>query len=193
MRKIIYVATVLAMLLNVSCEKISDMKLFKKETLQEKFNKKLPEIKEMSELSCVEYTVTKVIASDEDSKWYGDRKIIYNCRATFKVGFDLKKLKANIDENNKSIELTLPEPTYQILMPVNKIKVAYEKKTGIRSNYSNDERLKIKQLGQESIEKEIPKMGAYEEAKKNAEAFFRTLLVELGFNESGIQIKYEKL
>ena len=113
--------------------------------------------------------------------------------ATFKVGFDLKKLKANIDENNKSIELILPEPTYQILMPVNKNKVAYEKKTGVRSKYTNDERLKIKQLGQESIEKDIPKMGAYEEAKKNAEAFFRTLLVELGFNESGIQIKYEKL
>ena len=193
MRKIIYITTVLALLLNVSCEKISDLNPFKMESLQEKFNKKLPEIKEMSELSCVEYTVTKVIASDDDSKWYGDRKIIYNCMATFKVGFDLKKLKANIDENNKSIELILPEPTYQILMPVNKIKVVYEKTTGIRSDYSNDERLKIKQLGQESIEKEIPNMGAYEEAKKNAEAFFKTLLVGLGFNESGIQIKYEKL
>lgn len=192
MRKFIYITTVLVMLLNVSCSRISDISPFKKETLQEKFNKKLPEIKEMSELSFAEYTVTKVLTSGDDSKWYGSRSISYNCVAYFKVGIDMSKLKASIDENNKSIEITLPKPEVQgFNMPNNKIKVAYEKKTGLRSKFTNEERLKIKQLGEESIRKEIPKLGAYDAAKKNAEAFFTSLLIELGFESSKIKIKYE--
>ena len=88
------------MLLNVSCEKISDMKLFKKETLQDKFDKKMPELKSMSELGCVEYTVSKVIIPEgkKDSKWYGTRTIAYSCVAHIKAGINMSKIKANIDE-----------------------------------------------------------------------------------------------
>lgn len=192
MRKIVYIIAVLSILSIVSCSKISDKNLFEKQSLREKFDKKLPEIKEMSELSFAEYTVTKVIASGEDSKWYGNRKIIYNCVANFKVGVDMSKLKTNIDESKKSIEIILPEPEVQgFNMPNNKIKVAYEKQTGLRSKFSNEERLKIKQLGEESIKKDIPKLGAYEAAKKNAEAFFSALLIEMGFESSNISFKYE--
>ena len=196
MRKIIYVITVLAMLLNVSCEKISDMKLFKKETLQEKFDKKMPELKSMSELGCVEYTVSKVIIPEgkKDSKWYGTRTIAYSCVAHIKAGINMSKIRANIDEEKKSIDLILPKPTLignQIDMPMEKIKVIYEKSTGVRSKYTNEERLEIKKKGEAKIKEEIPKLGIYETAEKNAEAFFRTLLVEMGIRESGINIKFE--
>ena len=49
----------------------------------------------------------------------------------------------------------------------------------------------LKKKGEAKIKEEIPKLGIYETAEKNAEAFFRTLLVEMGFRESGINIKFE--
>ena len=194
MRKIIFVLATITLLLNYSCSKISNMNVPGiGPSLQEKFSKKMPELQEMSELGCVEYTVTKVIASDDERKWYGSLKIIYNCVAYLKAGIDMKKIDASkivIDENNKSIVLTLPQPTLQVFnMPTQKIKVAYEKKTGLRSKFSNEERLKIKQLGEESIRKDVVNMGIYDDAKKHADTFFRALLREMGFEI--ITIKFE--
>ena len=198
MRKIIYVITVLAMLLNVSCEKIPDFNLLKKKSLQEKFNKKMPQLQEMSELGCVEYTVSKVITPEKDNKkdnkWYGKRKISYNCVAYIKAGIDMKKFDASkiiIDENNKSIVLTLPHPKLlSFNMPNDKIKVAYEKKTGLISNYTNDERLEIRQEGEKKIRAAIKDMGIFDDAQKNADIFFRNLLKGLGFEI--ITIKFDE-
>ena len=204
MRKIIYIATVLAMLLNVSCEKLPDFNLLKKKSLQEKFSKKMPELQEMSELGCVEYTVTKVITPEKDDaednnkifgKSIGHRNICYNCVAYIKAGIDMKKFDASkiiIDEKSKSIVLTLPKPEkLSFDMPNDKIKVVYEKKKGLISKYSNDRRHEIQKKGQDEIDNEdaLKELGIYDDARKNADRFFRNLLKGLGFEI--ITIKFE--
>lgn len=198
MKKIIYILIASTLLLNVSCSKLPDFNLLKKKSLQEKFNKKMPQLQEMSELGCVEYTVSKVITPEKDNKkdnkWYGKRKISYNCVAYIKAGIDMKKFDASkiiIDENNKSIVLTLPHPKLlSFNMPNDKIKVAYEKKTGLISNYTNDERLEIRQEGEKKIRAAIKDMGIFDDAQKNADMFFRNLLKGLGFEI--ITIKFDE-
>ena len=198
MKKIIYILIASTLLLNVSCSKLPDFNLLKKKSLQEKFNKKMPQLQEMSELGCVEYTVSKVITPEKDNKkdnkWYGKRKISYNCVAYIKAGIDMKKFDASkiiIDENNKSIVLTLPHPKLlSFNMPNDKIKVAYEKKTGLISNYTNDERLEIRQEGEKKIRAAIKDMGIFDDAQKNAGMFFRNLLKGLGFEI--ITIKFDE-
>ena len=201
MRKIIYVATVLAMLLNVSCEKLPDFNLLKKKSLQEKFSKKMPELQEMSELGCVEYTVSKVLDKKEERKKMGismgKRKISFNCVAYIKAGIDMKKFDATkimIDEDKKSIALTLPQPKLlSFNMPNDKITIAYESNTGInnlnRFKYNNEEQRKIKEEGLDSIRNAINDMGIFDDAKKNADIFFRNLLKGIGFEI--ITIKFE--
>ena len=201
MRKIIYVATVLAMLLNVSCEKLPDFNLLKKKSLQEKFSKKMPELQEMSELGCVEYTVSKVLDKKEERKKMGismgKRKISFNCVAYIKAGIDMKKFDATkimIDEDKKSIALTLPQPKLlSFNMPNEKITIAYESNTGInnlnRFKYNNEEQRKIKEEGLDSIRNAINDMGIFDDAKKNADIFFRNLLKGIGFEI--ITIKFE--
>ena len=198
MKKIIYILIASTLLLNVSCEKLPDFNLLKKKSLQEKFSKRMPEIQEMSELGCVEYTVSTVITptkdNKKDNKWYGKRKISYNCVAYIKAGVNLKKLDASkitIDENNKSIVLTLPYPNIQsCAIDEEKITVAYEKRTGIIGKYTLDDRLEIRKKGEEKIRASIKDMGILEDAEKNADMFFRNLLKGMGFEI--ITIKFEK-
>lgn len=201
MKKIIYILIASTLLLNVSCSKLPDFNLLKKKSLQEKFNKKMPQLQEMSELGCVEYTITKVVDKKEERKKMGislgKRKISFNCVAYIKAGIDMKKFDASkiiIDENNKSIVITLPYPKlFPINMPNEKITVAYESNTGInhldRYKFNNEEQRQIKEEGLNSIKNAINDMGIYDDAKKNADMFFRNLLKSVGFEI--ITIKFE--
>ena len=202
MKKYIYILMASILLLNVSCEKLPNFNLLKKKSLQEKFSKRMPELQEMSELGCVEYTISKVLDKKDERKKMGislgKRKISFNCVAYIKAGIDMKKFDASkiiIDEGNKSIVLTLPQPKLlSCKMPNKKITVAYESNTGInnlnRYKFNNEEQRKIKEEGLDSIKNAINDMGIYDDAKKNADTFFRNLLKGLGFEI--ITIKFEK-
>lgn len=161
----------------------------------------MPELQEMSELGCVEYTVSKVLDKKEERKKMGismgKRKISFNCVAYIKAGIDMKKFDATkimIDEDKKSIALTLPQPKLlSFNMPNEKITIAYESNTGInnlnRFKYNNEEQRKIKEEGLDSIRNAINDMGIFDDAKKNADIFFRNLLKGIGFEI--ITIKFE--
>ena len=161
----------------------------------------MPELQEMSELGCVEYTVSKVLVKKEERKKMGismgKRKIGFNCVAYIKAGIDMKKFDATkiiIDEDKKSIALTLPQPKLlSYNMPNEKITIAYESNTGInnlnRFKFNNEEQRKIKEEGLDSIRNAINDMGIYDDAKKNADMFFRNLLKGIGFEI--ITIKFE--
>ena len=118
-----------------------------------------------------------------------------NLAINLKAGIDMKKFDASkiiIDEKSKSIVLTLPKPEkLSFDMPNDKIKVVYEKKKGLISKYSNDRRHEIQKKGQDEIDNEdaLKELGIYDDARKNADRFFRNLLKGLGFEI--ITIKFE--
>ena len=191
MKKYLFAMVAVAALLPVSCsqEQIPEI------SLEKKLNQKLSEMTEVAELGSVEYTVTKVVKASDDATWYkvGDRKILFKCTAYLKAGVDLSKLdvsKIQIDEDKKSVSITLPKAELLALnMPPDKSVLAYENVATFRSNFSARDKNHLLQLGEQSIRDEVPSLGILSDAEKNASSFFKSLLSQLGFEL--VTVKFE--
>lgn len=181
---------VVAILL-VSCSKEQAPEI----SLEKKLSQKLSEITEVAELGSVEYTVTKVVKASDDESWYkiGDRKILFKCTAYLKAGIDLKKFDASkivINEEKKSVVITLPKAELLALnMPPDKSVLAYENVGTFRSRFSAADKNRLLQLGEQSIRDEVPNLGILDDAQKNADSFFKSLLTQLGFEL--VSVKFE--
>lgn len=153
-------------------------------------------LQEMAELGSVEYTVKKIIKTD-DAIWYnktfGTRKIIFTCTAYVKAGIDMKKFskdKVVVDKERKSITLTLPQPeVLSFNMPPEEIKEEFSLVTGLRADFTPEDRQKLLVLGEENIRQDIPNMGILDDARANAETFFNALLSQAGYKT--INVKFE--
>lgn len=150
-----------------------------------------------SELSSVEYTITKVVKADDNTNWsIGDRKILFSCKAIVKAGVDLSLLTDDdiqIDQESKKADITLPAP--QILsfnMPVEDAKLVYEKVGPLRFNFSVEERNKLLVQGEEAIRTDLERLGILNDAKENTKMFFRALLQQFGYENVKISFKEKK-
>lgn len=152
-------------------------------------------ITSLTELGTVEYVVTKIVKANDNATWYkfGDRKILFSCKAILKAGIDLSKLedsdiKANIEK--KSISITLPEAE---LLSVNlkpeNIKLIYEKTSITRSSFSNKERDAVLAQGEADILKSVPDMGIFDDAENNAKLFLEAFFKQAGFTDVNIEFK----
>ena len=153
-------------------------------------------ITSLTELGTVEYVVTKIVKANDNATWYkfGDRKILFSCKAILKAGIDLSKLedsdiKANIEK--KSISITLPEAE---LLSVNlkpeNIKLIYEKTSITRSSFSNKERDAILAQGEADILKSVTYMGIFDDAENNAKLFLEAFFKQAGF--TNVNIEFQK-
>lgn len=164
-------------------------------TLKQKMNKKMSEMTEMAELGTVEYTVTKVVKAEDNAKWYtvGDRKILFKCTAYLKAGIDLSKFdasKVQINETDKTVVVTLPKAELlSFNMPPEMADLTYEKVSKTRFNFTAKDRNILLQQGEADIRKDVPNLGILQEAEKNASAFFRTMLGQMGFES--VTVKFE--
>lgn len=152
-------------------------------------------ITSLTELGTVEYVVTKIVKANDNATWYkfGDRKILFSCKAILKAGIDLSKLedsdiKANIEK--KSISITLPnaELLSVNLKPEN-IKLIYEKTSITRSSFSNKERDAVLAQGEADILKSVPDMGIFDDAENNAKLFLEAFFKQAGFANVNIEFK----
>ncbi len=154
--------------------------------LQKRTVSKMQEMTALSELGTVEYTVTKVIKGS-DVAWYtvGDRKILFTCQARLKAGIDMSGFNPqNVVISEKSIEVTLPQPKLLAMnMPADEAKLVYEKIGAFRKNISATERNGLLQLGEKDILEDVPNLGILDDARKNAEMFFKALLKRLGYEQ----------
>jgi len=152
-------------------------------------------ITSLTELGTVEYVVTKIVKANDNATWYkfGDRKILFSCKAILKAGIDLSKLEdADIQANieKKSISITLPraELLSVNLKPEN-IKLIYEKTSITRSSFSNKERDAILAQGEADILKSVPDMGIFDDAENNAKLFLEAFFKQAGFTNVNIEFK----
>lgn len=165
-------------------------------SLTESFNNKMQSMSS-AELGSVECKICKVIKADDKAEWYkfGDRKILFECRGSVKAGIDLgtgNSYKVDIDEEAKSITLTLPAAKILAinLSPEN-TKMVYEKVSKTRFNFDAVERTELLRQGEAAIRKDISKeTDILKEAEKNTTSFFTAMLSQLGFKQ--ITIKYKE-
>ena len=73
-------------------------------------------------------------------------------------------------------------------MPPEEAKLAYEKVSLTRFDFTAQERNLLLQQGEADIRADVPNMGILQDAEKNATAFFKSLLSQMGFET--ITIKF---
>lgn len=167
----------------------------KQDISHKQMEEQVGKITSLTELGTVEYVVTKIVKANDNATWYkfGDRKILFSCKAILKAGIDLSKLEdADIQANieKKSISITLPgaELLSVNLKPEN-IKLIYEKTSITRSSFSNKERDAILAQGEADILKSVPDMGIFDDAENNAKLFLEAFFKQAGFTNVNIEFK----
>ncbi len=152
-------------------------------------------ITSLTELGTVEYVVTKIVKANDNATWYkfGDRKILFSCKAILKAGIDLSKLEDSdiqVNTEEKTITITLPnaELLSVNLKPEN-IKLIYEKTSITRSSFSNKERDAVLAQGEADILKSVPDMGIFDDAENNAKLFLEAFFKQAGFTNVNIEFK----
>jgi RNA polymerase-interacting CarD/CdnL/TRCF family regulator len=155
---------------------------------------KVLQLKELSELATVEYTITKIIKASDDQTWYkiGDRKILMSCQARIKSGIDLSKLKADdITIDGDKISLVLPSATIlSINIRPEDIRTEYQEVGFLRSDFTAAERNLLMSQGESQIRNNIESGGILETAESNASLFIGQFLRQLGYQK--IDIRFEK-
>jgi Protein of unknown function (DUF4230) len=149
------------------------------------------QLKELSELATVEYTVTKIIKASDDQTWYkiGDRKILMSCQATVKAGIDLSQLKAeDISMSGDEITLTLPRATIQSLnIKPEDIRTEYQEVGLFRSDFTAAERNQLMSQGEAQIRKNMESTDILRTAESNASLFIGQFLRQLGYQKVDIR------
>lgn len=162
---------------------------------QEKLTRKsIQSLSELAELGTVEYTVKKIVKTDDAVWWkYGKRKIIFSCTAFIKAGIDMKDFSPeNIKPDPKDNSVSVILPRARILsfnMPPEEIRQEFSMITGLRDEFTPEQKQQLLRLGEEDIREEIPAMGIIEDAESNARVFFTALFSSLGYEKIEISFR----
>jgi len=160
--------------------------------------KQAGKITSLTELGTVEYVISKIVKADDNATWYkfGDRKILFNCKAILKAGVDLSCMTESdikTDFANKSISIILPEATLLSLnMKPTDITLVYEKTAITRSSFSNKERDAVLAQGEKDILENVPSMGILNDAENNARTFLESFLRQAGYTKINIEFANKK-
>ncbi len=152
-------------------------------------------LSKMAELGTVEYTVKKIIKTDDVVWWkWGKRKIIYTCKAFIKAGIDLKDFSASdvsVDLDNKTIAIELPKAKIlSFNMPPEEINLEFSMITGFRDQFSPEEKQQLLVLGEKDIndDKKIEE-GILQDAEANAKLFFTAMFSQIGYEKVIVKFK----
>ena len=145
------------------------------------------QIRSIGTLSTTEYTLGKILHWDDEGEWYkfGDRKILLSCKATVKAGVNLNSIKeSDIQVEGKKITIQLPPPEIvSFEMDPDLVRTEMTDVNGFRSNFSQVEKSKVLQKGEESIRKDLQKLNILDEAEQNAKIFIVDFYKNLGFEQ----------
>jgi hypothetical protein len=145
------------------------------------------QIRSIGTLSTTEYTLGKILHWDDEGEWYkfGDRKILLSCKATVKAGVNLNAIKeSDIQVEGNKITIQLPPPEIvSFEMDPDLVRTEMTDVNGFRSNFSQVEKSKVLQKGEESIRKDLQKLNILDEAEQNAKIFIVDFYKNLGFEQ----------
>lgn len=163
---------------------------------EELMHQRVQTLSEMAELGTIEYTIKKIIKCNSDVWYkYGDRKILYSSVAYLKAGIDMSEFSpenVKIDKANKTITATFPKAKLLSMnMPLELIKEEYCRVTGLRDEFTTEERLLLKQQGEAAIREDVPNLGILEDAENSAKLFFETMFSKFGYDKVIVNFENE--
>jgi hypothetical protein len=173
----------------------------------------LYEIRDIGQLSTVEYTIGKIIIlEDSDFDWkdfewtdlewtdfdklpkIGERKLLISCKAKVKAGVDLTKIKdGDIKVSGNTIEITLPPAEItSFSMDPNSVRTEMENISGFRDGFTQKEKTEFLQQGEEAIKTDMADSEIIDDARSNVEIFLEDFYKQLGFEQVIISHTTEK-
>lgn len=151
------------------------------------------EIRNIGLLATSEFTIGKIIELKDDTEWYkfGDRNILISCKAKVKAGIDLSKIRPeDITVTRKGIKVVLPYPTILLFdMDPNHVKTEVEDISGLRSQFTQEEKNRILAQGEKSIRENLKETAIISHAKTNAAIFIENFYKELGYKHVDIEFR----
>ena len=161
----------------------------------------LEQMKDLSTLATSQAYI-KVILEKEDNEIFGKeietnipgtkRKLLLVVPGTVTAGVDLSHLTSNqikIDEDKKTIDMTIPKATFLQDPSVNFDQVETYSIAGIfRSDVEWDEAYELMDEAKESMEQEAVDQGILEKAEENAEKTIKEFYEQLGYS---VSLSYE--
>lgn len=156
--------------------------------------KVIESIKAMSKLGTTEYTISKIIAV-EDNPWYaiGDRRVLITCKAYVTYGIDASLIQfTDVNPKEKKVKLTIPAVemiTFNI--PPEDIIYTDIDVGRFRGKYSSKEMNVFQQTGEKTILKQLKELKVEAETEKNAVLFLDKILRSAGFTSIEINTSRE--
>lgn len=140
------------------------------------------QIKELKELATIQYKY-KEIASREDWNTLFNIKLpftkssfIVTYTSILKLGIDLSETKVEVDENSKTIKVTLPESKVLLNeLDLKSLKV-YDEKNSIFNPVKVQDYTEFTQNGKENDEKDAKESGVFDQSKEIAKKVITDLL-----------------
>ena len=157
---------------------------------------RIDQISSERQLELVEYEVRRFLKAEDKGGFLsiGAKTVLLSCKAYLQVGIDLGDFNPMtdvvIDEDRKSISITLPYPTLLSMdMPLEDALVENQRVAFTRTKFKMADMNIILRLGEEQILDIVPSLGILEEAKQNARLFFEPMLKHLGFSSVYVSFK----
>ncbi len=176
---------VLLILACVSCKsQMSDKEL----------ENQISKLSSKAEFGTVEYTVSKIIKIEDDTwykKLFGSKKIMLLATVHLKAGLDMENFSlcdVSTNQTDQSVVITLPHA--KLLshnMHTDSIRVVYQESSGLRREFTNEERNELLKQGEKDVLADVKNFGILEESEENARDFFTAMLRNMGFKKIKIQ------
>ena len=167
----------------------------KRQSLKDAALQRIDQISSQRQLELVEFEVRRFLkAEDKGILSIANKTVLLSCKAYLQAGIDLADFNPMtdvvIDEDQKSISITLPYPTLLSMdLPLEDALVESQKVPIIRSRFKMADMNMILRLGEQQILDSVPTLGILDEAKQNARLFFEPLLKHLGFSSVYVTFK----
>lgn len=142
----------------------------------------IQKIQGISQLVTVKYVIEKVIAI-EDSKWYGDSRVLLVAHGIAKAGIDLSKLqKADVVVEGKSLKIFLPPAEItDCYLDEHKTHVI-ERTTGLLREFDKDMEQNARITAIDDIKRAAKMNGIIKDAEQRAVQQLQVLFLQFGFD-----------
>jgi len=145
----------------------------------------LSKVRDIAEMSLVEYDLSKVVAFEKD-KWLGNSTFFAKTQATVSFGIDLDGFTQNsVSISGASIEVLLPPVIMNnFSYPAEKIEVIDKYIEGsFFSNVTNQEKEAAYRLAEKDMRDQFQYLGYESQVQNNFKKFLTPILEDLGFTE----------
>lgn len=142
----------------------------------------IQKIQGISQLVTVKYVIEKVIAI-EDTKWYGDSRVLLVAHGIAKAGIDLSKLqRADVVVEGKTLKIFLPPAEItDCYLDEHKTHVI-ERSTGLLREFDKDMEQNARITAIDDIKRAAKMNGIIKDAEQRAVQQLQVLFLQFGFD-----------